>query len=812
MNRHSARWLSFALALSATVSVCLHPLAAAATLQDSPNQTRPRRADQQEAHQKRDGPIIRVGLMTDVSSVALSAPYGLSVRRSTDDDQKTVLSQLRVETRSIPIAAPERQYQAEVASVADSSEARRISDEVKKKFRETVSTLYDAKEKKYKVFIGRFDTREEAAQVVERLRRADFKSARVAADQSKDENPVAREKKPAYSPRYTETPARSARQSVLQIAAFDAGKLVAASVDILIITPARSQEVDRQVAVKAVSHENKNDDGAKPSTQESKPLAVRVGSRDYRGEIHLLLNSRGRINVINALTLEEYLRGVVPMELSPGAFPQLEALKAQAVAARSYALSTQGRYREEGFDLRDDAQSQVYGGLTAEHPLTNRAVEETRGVVAMYYEKGRGSLTENNEAIFQGKPLPYLRSVECAPESTERREIRSNRAVEAIPVSDGRSLARAIALLEVTGFSLPARPQVQYLRGAADQSELMRWADRLSALRRGKAKALRGDVTRLPGFASLISWAVYGEGRESRLLSSADVDYMLAGLGGQDISPEARADLALLLKEGVLRLAENRLSAQTTVTRAWAIETFARALYLKPQISNLKTQTVHPSEEGRLVVAASESGDGRAQVKPATLERIEVEKGAWLFRRFGSESYATDHLALIGGERVAYHLNSAGRVDFLEAEIAGRGASSDRYSSLAHWQERISVEELSRRLTRARGWTGEVSDLVPVEYGASGRVIELEAMSGSQSVRLRGSQIRNALGLKENLFVIDAERDERGRPTAFVFTGRGWGHGVGLCQTGAYGLAKEGYSYMAILQKYYTGVKAHRIY
>jgi stage II sporulation protein D len=47
---------------------------------------------------------------------------------------------------------------------------------------------------------------------------------------------------------------------------------------------------------------------------------------------------------------------------------------------------------------------------------------------------------------------------------------------------------------------------------------------------------------------------------------------------------------------------------------------------------------------------------------------------------------------------------------------------------------------------------------------------------------------------------------------AFLFTGRGWGHGVGMCQTGAYGLAKEGYSYTAILQKYYTGVKLQKMY
>jgi stage II sporulation protein D len=68
------------------------------------------------------------------------------------------------------------------------------------------------------------------------------------------------------------------------------------------------------------------------------------------------------------------------------------------------------------------------------------------------------------------------------------------------------------------------------------------------------------------------------------------------------------------------------------------------------------------------------------------------------------------------------------------------------------------------------------------------------------------------LGVKEYLFVVDRETDEQGRLVAFVFTGRGWGHGVGMCQVGAYGLAKEGYSFSAILQKYYTGIKLQKMY
>lgn len=835
MSSSKKSTLGFALSLAAMLTTGLSPLHAAAqqrTIRDDA-ESRPRRVE----YKSHDGPVIRVGLMMDVTSIAISAPGGINARRLTDDeDRKPVYADVRVEVRSVTVAAPDIQYRVEVASTTDPTTARKTADEVKKKFREQVSTQYDAKSKKYTVFAGLFESKEEASKMVERLRRNDFKSARVVMD-SKDT--AAGNAKKGYEPRYTDTPASATRPVRLQLVALDASKLLVSSDDLIIITAAEPEAektgstkpagFDRESASKNNDRDKNPRSGEIENNRSMKPLAVRVGSREYRGEIHLTLNERGRINVINALPVEQYLRGVVPMELSPGAFPEIEALKAQAIAARSYAISQQGRYSAQGFDLRDDAHSQVYGGLTAEHPLTNRAVEETRGIVATYRdEDGRDSLiealytstcggrTENNEAIFLGRPLPYLRSVECAPDSQSAREVKSNRQTESIATADGRLLAREIALMDVLGFSIPSRVTSQYLRAQADHNEIVGWADQLAALARRNRPRRASGAIRLPAFASLIASALYGESRATALLSSADVDYILAGLGGEDIPREMRADTALLLKEGVLRLAENRLSAQSTITRALAIETISRALYLKPQLSNLKSQTSRPSESGRLAINSSESS--RPQAKSVAIEKadraagFEVEKNAWLFRRLGGESYATNRLTLIGGEKIIYHLNLAGRVDFLEAEVSERGASSDRFSSVAFWQERVSADELKRRLARLRGVTGEIDDLVPAEYGASGRVTEMDVVSGERRMRLRGHQIRSALGLKENLFVIDVERDEQGRATVFVFTGRGWGHGVGMCQTGAYGLAKEGYSYAAILQKYYTGVRMKKIY
>jgi stage II sporulation protein D len=344
-----------------------------------------------------------------------------------------------------------------------------------------------------------------------------------------------------------------------------------------------------------------------------------------------------------------------------------------------------------------------------------------------------------------------------------------------------------------------------YLRGPADSGELLRWAGRLAALsRRERLKAPPGDATRLPAFARLISSAIYGDGRVSLLLPPADIDYILSGLASADVTGDARADVALLLKEGIMRVPpEGRITARAAVTRAYAIETAARAILSRTGLSGLVSQTAKMVEANRLVI--SEGGSSEP-------DRLAVESGAWLFRRLGGESYAVESLALVGGERVTYHLNAAGRIDFLEAEVSERGASSDRYSNLSRWRERVTPDELRRRLARANISVGEIEELLPVAYGASNRVLDLEIVGREGRQRLRGFRIRTSLGLKETLFVVDVERDERGRAVAFTFTGRGWGHGVGLCQTGAYGLAKEGYSSTAILQKYYTGVKVQKIY
>jgi len=144
----------------------------------------------------------------------------------------------------------------------------------------------------------------------------------------------------------------------------------------------------------------------------------------YRGILELRPGAFG-VNAINAVPLDAYVQGVVPVE-SPASWP-LEALKAQAVAARTYAItSTKGG---NGFEHYPDTRSQVYGGIGVEQPTTNQAVAETarqvvtyRGrPVTTYFFSTSGGRTENNENSFGGPPQPWLRSVEDPYDSVSPR-------------------------------------------------------------------------------------------------------------------------------------------------------------------------------------------------------------------------------------------------------------------------------------------------------------------------------------------------------------------------------------------------------
>lgn len=142
---------------------------------------------------------------------------------------------------------------------------------------------------------------------------------------------------------------------------------------------------------------------------------VSVKRKWYRGRLKII-NDNGALTVMNDLPMEEYLQGVVPSEMPPGW--EHEAHKAQAIAARSYAIANLGKRAKYGYDLKDTPEDQAYGGASAETPQTNDAVAETEKIVLVcqgkivpaYYSASAGGQTNTGSQVWS-KDLPFLKSV-----------------------------------------------------------------------------------------------------------------------------------------------------------------------------------------------------------------------------------------------------------------------------------------------------------------------------------------------------------------------------------------------------------------
>lgn len=147
---------------------------------------------------------------------------------------------------------------------------------------------------------------------------------------------------------------------------------------------------------------------------------VVVGGRPYRGDVVVQTTPSGRLTAINRVDMEAYLLGVVPHEIGQVGPELLEAAKAQAVAARTYAIAYLGRRSDLGFDVFATVDDQVYGGASGEHDPVSRAVRETAGEILIYdgrpieayYHSTCSGRTAAIEEVWPEAPRPYLVSIE----------------------------------------------------------------------------------------------------------------------------------------------------------------------------------------------------------------------------------------------------------------------------------------------------------------------------------------------------------------------------------------------------------------
>jgi SpoIID/LytB domain protein len=119
------------------------------------------------------------------------------------------------------------------------------------------------------------------------------------------------------------------------------------------------------------------------------------------------------------------------------------------------------------------------------------------------------------------------------------------------------------------------------------------------------------------------------------------------------------------------------------------------------------------------------------------------------------------------------------------------------------WEKWVSAADIRRR-AEGDGNVGEVLQVISRGRGISGRIHEVEIIGTEGSLRVAGDRIRSRLGgLRSNLFTIRSKMGKNGKPEYFIFRGAGWGHGVGLDQSAAAGMAQAGYTAEDILRHYY---------
>ena len=150
----------------------------------------------------------------------------------------------------------------------------------------------------------------------------------------------------------------------------------------------------------------------------ARDASVVINNHDFRGDILLIRTPHNRLTAINSINIEDYIKGVLYHEISHH-WP-MEAIKAQAVAARTYALYKISLSQHSDFDVTNDIYSQVYGGKDSERYRTGLAVQRTQGEVLVYqgkilpayYHATCGGMTEDAKELW-GVDMPPLRGVPC---------------------------------------------------------------------------------------------------------------------------------------------------------------------------------------------------------------------------------------------------------------------------------------------------------------------------------------------------------------------------------------------------------------
>ena len=753
-------------------------------------------------------PIIRIGLATNAQTVSITTTDSSLVAVAAGEPNR-LLSANRISVAARFYRPLEYEiYHFEIQNIAAQAEADALAKEIREATNEKTFVSMDAAKNTWRVRIGdQIATIEEANEFKLVLSDKGFEQAQMIVEKFQQVSSEAVQ----LSKQISQNSKSEVRSLILTTPNISAPNTVKPIVSTNPIADAVSPNL-REVIVSGGSATSRFS-SLKPvafGSLNERATPVRFNGKAYRGRIEVFVNSRGTLTVVNAVSLEDYLLGVVPNELS---LPAIEAQKAQAIAARTYAVANINQFGTQGFDLLPTVRSQVYQGFSSESKMGTQAVLETRGIFASYqgkpinamYTSTCGGRTENSENIFDFNQ-PYLRGVECSLEGRTHFEpflIKTVRVPAKLRDEKNLELVRLMSLFAVNGFQLSTTQMSDdWFEETATQSEMSNWLNQL-AVKFGKTfPNVNKDSAKPLELARILAQMIYGDAYTDTLLSEADINYQLAFDDAAEIPKERRADVAALLRDGFLTLhADLTLKPNKPFSRAKMLRLVEQIYTKKKWMPALQTGAAQPTADGKLILKMGK-----------TTREIIVRPDVFLFREFGGAFYPVKESALVGGETIAFQTDATGSVIYLEIKPTAATVTAERMSSFTNWNVNLSPSAVSSRLSRYVRGIGSLIDVRVVQKGFSRRATELEIIGTNGKFSLKGGKIRSALRLNEQLFVINKRYDGSGKAISYSFTGRGWGHGVGMCQYGAYGLAKMGVKYDAIIKHYYTGVDLTRAY
>ena len=677
-------------------------------------------------------PKIRVGLLVDQAEVAFPRIAG-GYYVVTGQGPSVIR---RGFTANAPLAGAEVRYAVQLAAISDESSAKGLVEKVGREAAVPTAMTFDPASGTYRILAGDFDSSDAAAPLRARLSDEGY---------GRDLMVVRR-------------PADRPFERRIELVDDEGDRTVIDSGTILL------QPVDGET--------------------------IRIDGQPYRSAARLVVNARGLLNVVNVLNLEDYLLGVVPAEMGPSIYDEVEALKAQAVAARTYAVRNLGQFESEGYDICPGPACQAYKGFSGEHELSTRAVRETAGLIVTrdgepidaLYTSTCGGETSDVGTMFPGRSEPYLKGVRCV----ELDLLSIDGRADSGPLNDAQLEARLFAALA----GLEAAPRSW---NAAEVARTVHAATALAGFEGASAdsprSSRRGDVL------SWLAAALRLEEKGRMLTLPEDRGYFFPRTEGEEAVSYVAA--AFLIKYG-LRPAQHldRVALSAPMPREELLALLGS--WLREQNAIREAEGKIARVEGR-TVALKQKGETSTHVLPA---------GIPLFRRIGDRTQEYRSVPVMIGDRARVVL-AGGKPAALVVEANYDGASFDRTSSFANWTRSYRAGELVGSINR-RNPIRQLIGLRPLTVDPAGRVAEMEVTAEEgRTFVLRGLPVRWSLNVPDNLFVFDRTTDPDGEHR-YTFYGKGWGHGTGMCQVGAYGMAFRGWTFDRILKHFYTGVEVGR--